>query len=77
MPSLTLVTVLVRAEDSWDGERGFVNAEILTRYLPSSLYRHFQYFICGPTPLMDAMEEVLPSIGVPADRVHTERFDMV
>jgi predicted ferric reductase len=77
MPSLTLVTVLVRAEDTWDGERGFVNAEILTRYLPPSLYRHFQYFICGPTPLMDAMEEVLPSIGVPADRVHTERFDMV
>lgn len=77
MPSLTLVTVLVRAEETWDGERGFVNAEILTRYLPPSLYRHFQYFICGPTPLMDAMEEVLPSIGVPADRVHTERFDMV
>ncbi len=77
MPSLTLVTVLVRAEDGWEGERGFVNAEILTRYLPTSLYRHFQYFICGPTPLMDAMEEVLPKIGVPGDRVHTERFDMV
>jgi predicted ferric reductase len=77
MPSLTLVTVLLRAGEDWEGERGFVNADILTRYLPPSLYRRFQYLICGPGPLMDAMEEILPEIGVPADRIHTERFDMV
>jgi predicted ferric reductase len=77
MPSLTLVTVLLRADDSWEGERGFVTAEILTRYLPPTIYRRFQYLICGPGPLMDAMEEVLPKIGVPSDRIHTERFDMV
>ncbi len=77
MPTLTLVTVLLRAHEGWDGERGFVTAEILNRYLPQRLYRRFQYFICGPAPLMDAMEEALPGIGVPAERVHTERFDMV
>ncbi len=77
MPSLTLVTVLLRAEDDWEGERGFVTAEILTKYLPATLYRRFQYFICGPGPLMDAMEKTLPAIGVPGERVHTERFDMV
>ena len=77
MDNLTLVTVLVRAQDDWSGERGFISADILTRYLPPALYRRFQYFICGPGPLMDAMEEVLPEIGVPADRIHTERFDMV
>lgn len=77
MDNLTLVTVLVRSEDDWEGERGFVTADILTRYLPPTLYRRFQYFICGPAPLMDAMEAILPQIGVPADRIHTERFDMV
>jgi len=77
MPNLTLVTVILHAGDGYTGERGFITGEILKRYLPINLYRHFQYFICGPTPLMDAMEEVLPKIGVPADRVHTERFDMV
>ncbi|MDP2234076.1 MAG: oxidoreductase, partial [Actinomycetota bacterium] len=77
MPTLTLVTVLLNAGEEWDGERGFVTADLLTRHLPPAFYRRFQYFVCGPAPLMDAMEEVLPSIGVPADRVHTERFDMV
>ena len=77
MPTLTLVNVLLRADEDWEGETGFVTADILTRHLPPRLYRRFQYFICGPTPLMDAMETTLPQIGVPPERVHTERFDMV
>jgi len=77
MPNFTLVTVLVSPDSDWEGERGFITEEILRRHLPERLYRHFQYFICGPTPLMDAMEDILPRIGVPAERVHTERFDMV
>jgi ferredoxin-NADP reductase len=36
-----------------------------------------QYFVCGPPPMMDAMEKVLPEIGVPGELIHTERFDMV
>ncbi|MDF1542166.1 MAG: ferredoxin reductase family protein [Anaerosomatales bacterium] len=77
IPTLTLVTVLLNPPEGWDGETGFVTADMLSRYLPPTLYRRFQYFICGPGPLMDAMEKTLPAIGVPRDRVHTERFDMV
>jgi ferredoxin-NADP reductase len=33
--------------------------------------------VCGPPVLMDLMEVDLPSLGVPVDRVHAERFDMV
>ena len=77
MHNLTVVRVLSRPSDSWTGEKGFINADVLKRNLPDPLYKHFQYFICGPNPLMDAMESALPAIGVPADRVHTERFDMV
>ncbi len=77
MPNFKLVVVLVKPKYEWGGETGFITEEILRRHLPDRLYKHFQYFICGPTPLMDAMEEVLPRIGVPADRIHTERFDMV
>ena len=77
MPTLTIVRVLATPSDAWTGERGFISADVLRRYLPGKLSAHFQYFICGPTPLMDAMEKALPEIGVPVDRIHTERFDMV
>jgi ferredoxin-NADP reductase len=36
-----------------------------------------QYFVCGPPPLMDAMDRLLPGLGIPADRIHAERFDLV
>lgn len=32
------------------------------------------YFICGPGPMMDAAEAALVERGVPADRIHLERF---
>jgi len=74
--ALTVVHVLERPAEDWDGEAGFVTAEILSRHLPSG-YRRFQYFICGPGPMMDAVESALIELDVPGERVHTERFDMV
>jgi predicted ferric reductase len=57
-------------------EPDYVTAEILERHLPPG-YRRFQFFICGPDPMMDAAEAALIDLGVPPERVHTERFDMV
>ena len=48
----------------------------MRRHLPPG-YRRFQFFTCGPPPLMDAMERVLPSLGVAPERIDAERFDMV
>jgi predicted ferric reductase len=74
--SLTVVHVLERPPDDWAGETGYVTAEVLERHLPPG-HRRFQYFICGPDPMMDAAEAALIRLGVPPERVHTERFDMV
>jgi ferredoxin-NADP reductase len=34
-------------------------------------------YICGPEPMMDAVETALVELGLPGERVDTERFDMV
>ena len=31
-------------------------------------------YVCGPDPWMDAAERAVREAGVPADRIHTERF---
>jgi predicted ferric reductase len=72
---LTVVHVLERPPDGWTGETGYVTADLLARHLPPR-YRRFQFFICGPGPMMDAAEAALTALGVPAERIHTERFDM-
>jgi predicted ferric reductase len=73
---LTVVHVLERPPEGWTGETGYVTAKVLARHLPRG-YKRFQFFICGPDPMMDAAEAALVRLGVPPERVHTERFDMV
>ena len=72
---LTVVPVVERAGPGWTGELGLIDAAVLRRHLPRR-FEHFQYFVCGPAPLMDSMERILPSLGIPAARIHAERFDM-
>jgi predicted ferric reductase len=74
--NLKVIYVLSDPPEGWAGETGYVTADVLRRYLPKQ-YKRFVYFICGPDPMMDAMEEALPQLGVPRENVQTERFAMV
>jgi predicted ferric reductase len=74
--NLTVVFVLEEPPPAWAGEAGYIDAPKLRKYLPGQ-FRELEYFICGPPGLMDAMENALVEMGVPAHRVHTERFDWV
>ncbi len=62
----------------WQGETGFINAEKLARHLPPERAQNmYEMFICGPKPMMDAVEKALVEIKVPLGDFHSERFDMV
>jgi predicted ferric reductase len=76
IPNLKPVPVVTHPPEDWQGETGYISAEIMQKYLPKE-YRRFKYLICGPKPLMDAMETALPELGVPPHNVLTERFDMI
>jgi predicted ferric reductase len=76
MPNLQAIPVLTNPPDGWEGETGYVDADLMMKYLPKQ-YHRFKYLICGPKPLMDGMEEALPILGVPPENVLTERFDMI
>jgi predicted ferric reductase len=71
MPSLKVVHVLSRQED-WPGERGVIDAEMLQRYV--NTFQISQFFICGPPPMMQAVERTLRELGAPKNRIHYERF---
>lgn len=73
---MTYVPVLEDPPEGWDGESGFVTVEILERHLPAQ-YRRFKVLVCGPAPMMDAMERLLPQLGVPVGNILSERFSMV
>jgi len=74
--NLKVVHVLEEPPPDWTAETGYLDADILSRHLPVG-YQRFQFFACGPNPMLDAVETALVKIGTPADRIHTERFDWV
>ncbi len=48
-----------------------VSVDLLRRVLPSNNY---DYFICGPPPMMSSLTSDLDDWGVPSSRVHFESF---
>lgn len=75
---LRVIHFLETPPADWQGETGFINAEKLARLLPPERTQNvYEMFICGPKPMMDAVEKALVEIKVPLGDFHSERFDMV
>lgn len=49
----------------------FVGVPLFKKLLPSNNY---EWYFCGPPPMMDALERDLQAWGVPEDRIHFEKF---
>jgi predicted ferric reductase len=74
--NLRVVHLLEEPPDDWPGESGLLTCEMIGKYLPERPDT-FQYFTCGPKPLMDIAEISLRELGVPWHRIYTERFEIV
>lgn len=51
--------------------KGFLNVDVLKRFLGTSNY---EFYICGPPPMMEAMVKALLDWGVPEADIHFEAF---
>lgn len=74
--ALSVVYVVNEPTPEWEGERGWITQEVVSRHLPVGCAA-FEYFVCGPPPMMHAVERMLHALGVPRSQVHSELFDLV
>ncbi|MDH6217905.1 2Fe-2S iron-sulfur cluster-binding protein [Streptomyces pseudovenezuelae] len=57
------------------GRDGRLDADGVRRWVTGlSPARDAHYYVCGPAPLMDAVQGAVTGLGVPQNRVHQERF---
>jgi predicted ferric reductase len=76
--NLTLVHVLEKPLVGWSGETGFITQPVLERHLPQAGRRTtIEVFMCGPQPMMNAVERALSDLGIPFGDIHSERFNLV
>jgi predicted ferric reductase len=76
--AVRLVYVLEKPHAGWTGEAGYVTEELIRRSLPPGLRpNEWESFLCGPPPMMNAVEPALRRAGLAAGDIHTERFNLV
>lgn len=73
IPGFRVVHVLSQPGESWQGYRGHLDLEILTRELSGPETWH--YFVSGPPSFDQTMQEMLLSWGIKAESIQVERFE--
>ncbi len=72
---LQVIYTIEKPPVKWKGESGFLNASILEKYIPQDWFANdSQVFLCGPIPMMNAVEKALQQVGFEENRVHSERY---
>ncbi len=70
---LETVFVLDEPPHDWAAEEGKVTGELLERRLPKERFVR-RFFVCGPGPMMTAVQEALLEHGVPQSHIYLEKF---
>jgi predicted ferric reductase len=76
--NLTTIYTIEKPPQNWNGESGFLNRDILNKHTPADwISDETDVFLCGPTPMMDAVERELLAVGYSEKYIHTERYAFV
>ncbi|WP_135606265.1 FAD-binding oxidoreductase [Methanococcoides sp. NM1] len=70
--NLKVVHTLTRAGDDWLGCTGRICDTIIMDYIPDLMERVI--YVCGPSAMMKATEELLLNMGVPKKQIKKEAF---
>ncbi|WP_242072233.1 hypothetical protein [Nostoc sp. FACHB-110] len=73
---LTVIHVLKEPPEDRSGETGYVDQELLKRYIPKRPATR-NYFICAVPKMMDQVERALHDLEVPVTNIHMEHYNLV
>jgi Na+-transporting NADH:ubiquinone oxidoreductase subunit F len=64
-----------KEEDNWEGMTGYIHQCLHDNYLvthedPTEI----EYYLCGPPPMIDAIEEMLDNLGVDPEMIAYDKF---
>jgi len=66
--------VLSEPPEDWCGEVGLIDGALLDRILPPVQVQEWLFVLCGPSAMMDTVEDHLIARGTRSDRILSERF---
>ena len=66
------MTEMAKSRRSWSGETGFINQEMLGRYLKGAASP--LYYVAGPPDMVKGLHEMLNKAGMNDDDIRAEEF---
>ncbi len=76
LTSLKLKEVLILSkQENWEGEKGRFNAKLLEKHCQGYLLS-YDFYVCGPPPMSEAVIKNLKELQIPLKKTHTEMFGL-
>src|SRR3990172_13217804 len=74
--NITVDMTVTKPDKSWKGLTGRIDEKMISILLDSWKLdvRNTTFWVCGPSPMVDAMEKILGSINIPSGKVRSEKF---
>ena len=70
--AVEVFNILSEAGDSWQGEKGFISADIIKKLVPD--WDHVTYYISGPQPMYDFLDGEFKKMGVREKFIRMEEY---
>jgi glycine betaine catabolism B len=69
-----IYTITDENEQSWEGERGRIDRNMLTRHVAEKQLSDSIFYVCGPPGMLKAMQDILKELQIPKERIKVEEF---
>ena len=70
-----IIHALYEPTDDWKGHVGMIDDELIRQTFASPKMKNWLYVICGPSAMMESVEDTFIDLGVPSRQIISERFD--
>jgi ferredoxin-NADP reductase len=70
--SLKVVLTVNEPTADWNGAVGVIIADMVKREIPD--YKETMFYTCGPPPMVEVMEKLVESLGLPKTQLKREYF---
>jgi len=68
------VTQPDRGKDGWSGLVGRIDEGMIKKLIPDYSSQNPTFWLCGPPPMIEAMEQVLGKLNISSGKVRSEKF---
>ena len=70
--NLKVIFILSEADPNWEGAKGVTNADMVKKEIPD--YKETVFYTCGPPSMVQVMENLIDSLGLPKTQLKREYF---